>query len=689
MIRAAVPAFSVVALAVAATIPAPPPTRVDAVTETVHGVAISDPYRWLEDQNSPETRVWINSQMAYTHSILDEIPGRARIRALLDRYARLETSSVPIVAGGRYFFTRRLREENQAKLYVADGLNGAPRVLVDPSPLSPGQTTAVSLLDVARDGNRIAYGLRRGGEDETTMTFLDIPSGKELADRFPRGRYFGVSISPDLARLYYSTFSSSGPRVFLHRFGSDPKSDTEIFGKEYGKDYIAGARLSEDGRYLIYRLNKGSSGQSDIYIEDVANDGPITAVAKGLDAEFQAEMGGGVLYLHTNWKAPNWHVFAVDPSHPEMERWKEVIPEGKAAMTGFSAAGGSLAASYLDDVITRVEIYSPDGKRIRQVRLPGAGSASVLRGTWESKEAFYTFTSFLSPPAVYRYNLASGSQSVWFQPKVGLDPAIYEAKQVWYASKDGTRVPMFVVAKKGVALDGTHPTLMFAYGGFNISLTPSYSPLAAAFVAQGGVYAQPNLRGGGEFGEKWHKAGMLDNKQRVFEDFFAAAEYLIALRYTSPAHLAIYGRSNGGLLMGAAFTQRPDLFRAVVCGFPLLDMLRYDRFKVARWWVPEYGSASDAHQFETLRAYSPYQFVRKGAKYPAVMFVSGDFDTRVDPLHARKMTALLQASTASGLPVLLRYDTEAGHSNGMPIAKEIDLSSDEMSFIDWQLGVSR
>ncbi len=688
MIRAALATVLLGGLAMAETIPSPPSTPTGGAVDTVQGVAIADPYRWLEDQNSPETRAWIRSQIEYTSSVLDKLPGRDAIRQRLERLARVEYSSLPAQGGNRFFFLRRTPEENQARLFMAEGADGTPVLLVDPNPMNKDHTTAVSLMDVSRDGRMIAYGLRQGGEDETTMTFLDTDTRTELTDRFPRGRYFSVRITPDRKRVYYSTFSTTaGPRIRVHTFGTDPSGDAEIFGEGYGKDYIIGADLSDSGRYLIYDVNKGAGGKTEIFAQDVAAHGPVVPVAKGIDAEFHAELAGDRLYLHTNWKAPNWHVYTVDLEHPEPERWTEILPETKAVMSGFSAVGGTLAASYLDNVRSRVEIYTPGGKPLRTIALPGIGTAEAPRGRWGSPEGFYSFSSFLAPPAIYRYDMKAGKQALWFRAKAGLDPAVYETRQLWYASQDGTKVPMFVVAKKGLKLDGSHPTLMFAYGGFNISLTPAYSPLAAAFVEKGGVYAQPNLRGGGEFGEKWHEAGMLDRKQHVFDDFYAAGETLIKLGYTSRQHLAAEGRSNGGLLMGAAMTQRPDLFRAIVCGFPLLDMVRYDRFKVARWWVPEYGSADDPQQFRTLYAYSPYHHVKKGGKYPAILFVSGDFDTRVDPLHARKMTALMQASTGSGLPVLLHYDTAAGHSGGLPVSREIDLMTDEISFLDWQLGV--
>jgi prolyl oligopeptidase len=414
---------------------------------------------------------------------------------------------------------------------------------------------------------------------------------------------------------------------------------------------------------------------------------------KDFPAAFFGQIGGDHMYLRTNWKAPKWRILEVDLKNPAMiqdkDKWREVVPASDAVLDGLSLVGGKLAVTTTENVVPHTKIFDTNGKLVRELPSPTLGTISGLFGRWSSNEAFYSFTSFHIPLTMYRYDVATAKQTVWFASKVPINSAKYEVKQVWYPSKDGTRIPMFLAHAKGIQLDGSNPVLLTGYGGFNVSETPAFNSFAAAWLANGGVYALPNLRGGGEFGEEWHHAGMKEKKQNVFDDFIAAAEWLIKNKYTSPAKLAIRGSSNGGLLVGAALTQRPDLFAAVICGYPLLDMLRYQNFLVARYWVPEYGSAEDPGQFKYIYAYSPYQHVKAGTKYPSVLFISGDSDTRVAPLHARKMTALMQAATAgSDHPILLHYDTAAGHSGGTPVSKQIENSTDELSYLFWQLGIT-
>jgi prolyl oligopeptidase len=471
--------------------------------------------------------------------------------------------------------------------------------------------------------------------------------------------------------------------------GTNPARDPEIFGKGYGPDKIIQIALSEDGRYLVITVVYGSAAdQTEIYYQDVAAQEPIRPVVNDIPARFFGEVGGDHLYLHTNWKAPKGRILAVDLRNPARERWQEVVPESSSAIESLTLGGGKLLVNYLENASSRIKVFDDTGKYLRDVSLPSVGSASVV-ARWGSREAFYGFMSFATPLTIYRYDLASGKQDLWARVKVPIDSDQFEVKQVWYESKDKTRVPMFLVHRKGLKLDGANPTLLTGYGGFNISETPRFTATAALWVEQGGVFAEPSLRGGGEFGEAWHRAGMLGQKQNVFDDFIAAAAWLIQNRYTSPANLAIEGGSNGGLLVGAALTQRPDLFRAVACGYPLLDMLRYQKFLVARFWVSEYGSADDPEQFKYLYAYSPYHHAQPGTKYPAVILFSGDADTRVAPLHARKMTALLQTATGSVRPVLLRYETKAGHSRGgLPVTMQIEEQTDVLGFLLWQLNVS-
>jgi prolyl oligopeptidase len=470
---------------------------------------------------------------------------------------------------------------------------------------------------------------------------------------------------------------------------SSAGADVEIFGKGDGPDKIISVDISEDGRYLLIYLVYGSgSVRNDLYLQDLAKDGPIVPIVNDTEALFTAEVGSEQIYLLTNWKAPKGRIVAFPAGDLNREHWREVVPESTASIESFSLIGGHMAVVTLENALTHLKLFAPGGKLLREVALPAVGSPSGLTGRWSRPEAFYSFNSFHIPTTVYRYDVDSGRQEIWSQMQVPIDSAQFDVHQVWYASKDGTRIPMILGHKKNLQLDGNNPVLLTGYGGFDVSERPTYSARAAAWMMSGGVFALANLRGGAEFGEAWHQAGMLANKQNVFDDFIAAAEWLIHQRYTRPARLAITGGSNGGLLMGAALTQRPDLFAAVICAYPLLDMVRYQQFLVAKWWVPEYGSSEDETQFKYIYAYSPYHHVKPGTKYPAVLFLTGDADTRVAPLHARKMTAQVQAASASGKPVLLHYDTKAGHVAVVPIATQVDDLADQLGFLFWQMGLS-
>jgi len=595
--------------------------------------------------------------------------------------------SAPQERGGRYFFYRRRADQDLFVIYVRDGLEGKDRVLLDPHPMSTDHSTTVSIESVSTDGKLIAYGIRRGGKDEVSIHLMNVDDGKELADTLPEGRYESVSLTPDKTALYYCRQTPEGPRLFLHSMGSDPASDRELFGKGYGPEIIMVASLSEDGRYLLVQVLYGAAAdKTEIYVEDLARQGPLVPVVRGINARFSANLGGSRLFLQTNWQAPNGRVMSADLNDLAQERWREVIPETNSAIEDVEVAGGKIFVDYLHQASSRLKVFGAEGQFLHDVEFPSAGSVAGISGRWSSDEVFYGFTSFHIPFTVYRYDAAKGSQSVWASQQVPFDSSRFEVEQVWYASKDGTKVPMFLVHPKGLKKDGSNPVLMTGYGGFDLSSTPSFSSTIAYWMERGGVFALPNLRGGGEFGEVWHRAGMLGKKQNVFDDFIAAAEWLIRNNYTRPSRLAITGTSNGGLLVGAALTQRPVLFQAAVCRYPLLDMIRYHKFLVAPFWIPEYGSSDDAEQFKYLFAYSPYHNVKPRTKYPATLFVTGDSDTRVAPLHARKMAALLQAATGSDRPVLLLYDTTSGHSGGRPLTKTIDEQTDELSFVLWQLG---
>ncbi len=667
----------------------PPETKRKAVTDTLHGNVITDNYRWLEDQESPATREWIEKQNEYTHSFIGDLPGREKMVERLTGLMKTDRIGIPRERGGKYFLSRRAADQEQFIIYMREGLDGEDQVLIDPHPLSEDNSVSVNILDISRDGKFLAYGVREGGADEVTVRLFDVDEREDLEDELPSGLYFGISIAHDNSGFYYSRHNiMTGSRVYFHKMGTPVEKDREIFGEGFGPQAGIGAGITDDGRYLTIVVFHGSAGQkSEIYYRDLKTDGPVTPLVNDIDARFSPNYGEGELFLETNWKAPRGRVLRVDMENPGRENWEEVISETESVIDGFSLAGGKMCVKYLEDVVSKVRIYEPDGEFVREISFPTLGTVSGIMGRWSSEEAFFVFTSFHVPTTIYRYDVKSGKKSVWAKLDVPVDSDKMEVKQVWFESKDGTRVPMFVVHAKGLELDGDNPLLMTGYGGFNASLTPGFRATGVMWTGYGGVFAVPNLRGGGEFGEEWHRAGMFANKQNTFDDFIAAAEWLIDNGYTSSDRLAIMGGSNGGLLVGAAMTQRPGLFKAVVCTYPLLDMLRYHKFLLGRFWVSEYGSADDPDQFKYIYDYSPYHNVEKGEEYPATLFVTGDSDTRVAPLHARKMTAKLQWANASDNPIMLLYDTKAGHSGGTPLSKQIEDTADEMMFVMWQLGM--
>jgi prolyl oligopeptidase len=667
----------------------PPAARIEDVAETIHGTVVHDPYRWLEDQDSAETRAWINAENGCTQAALGQLPGQEAIAKRLGELIKVDTIRLPIERGGRYFYARRAANQDLFVLYMRRGAKGEEEVLVDPAKLSADHTTSVNFEGVSDDGKLLAYGVRKGGEDEVSLHFLDTDTGKERTDVLPRARYISSpTFRKDKSGFYYSKQVDEGPRAYFHAMGTDPAQDTKIFGDGYTPDKILAVDLSEDQRYLVFTVFYGSAcDRSEVYFQDLKIAGPITPVVNTLEGCFQGAIANDTLYLQTNWKAPKWRMVAVPLRTPSQEHWKEIIPEGESRMEEFRLAGGKIVAQYSHSAASELKIFEMDGKAAGGVALPALGTVAGITGRWKSGEVFFSFQSFAIPATVYRYELGAGGPEVWAKPAVPIDASAFEVKQVWYESKDKTRVPMFLFYKKGLQLDGANPALMTAYGGFDVSETPQFRDDAVVWVEHGGVFALPSLRGGGEFGEDWHRAGMLEKKQNVFDDFYGAAEWLIANKYSRADKLAITGRSNGGLLMGAAMTQRPELFGAIVCGYPLLDMVRYQNFFVAKYWVPEYGSSEDAEQFPALFAYSPYHHVVAGTRYPAILFLTGDSDTRVAPLHARKMTAAVQAAQGADKPILLLYDTKLGHSEGRPVSKIIEEDTQVLGFLMWQVGV--
>jgi prolyl oligopeptidase len=673
----------------AASAKCPPPATKGEVVDTYFGVRIPDPYRWLEDQNSPETRAWIEAEDKCTDAAIRNLPSREGIRTRLGELMKVESVDIPYERNGYYFFAKRAADQDLFVIYMRHGKDGTDEALVDPHPLSTDHSTSVQLAAVAPDASTIAYEIRSGGQDETTVHFRDTNTREDLGDSLPKAVYFEVSFTPDKKGVYYARTTESGPRVFYHAMGTDPARDKLIFGEGYGKDKIIFEQLSDDGKDLLISLVYGTgSTRADLYYADLKNGGAVKPIVNDTESVFFGEIQDGKAFIQTNWKAPHWRVLSADLNDLSKSAWKEIVPETEASIENVHLLGSKIFVQYVKDATSEEKIFDTDGKPEATVALPSLGTISGWRGYWDQGEAFYQFESLNVPESVFRYDVKEKKSTVWAAPKIAVDSSQYSVEQAWYESKDKTRVPMFLLYKKDLKKDGQRPVLMTGYGGFDVNLTPGFAATAIVWADAGGVFAQPTLRGGGEFGEAWHHAGMRENKQNVFDDFIAAGEWLIANGYTNPQKLAIEGSSNGGLLVGAALTQRPDLFKAVVCAYPLLDMLRYQKFEDGLYWVPEYGSSEDEAQFKYLLAYSPYQNVKDGRRYPAVLFITGDGDTRVAPLHARKMTARLQAAAGSDAPVLLLYDTKSGHSGGRPLGKQIEERTDWLSFLFWQLGMS-
>jgi prolyl oligopeptidase len=668
---------------------APPTARVDSAKDTYGSTVVADPYRWLEDQNSPETRAWIDSEQKCTEAALSNLPGRAQLNMRLTELLHTDSFEPPVERGGRYFFRKRLAGQDLMQLYVRRSLNGPDELLIDPLPWSADHSVSVTFENVSRDGRYLFFGRREGGQDEITPRVLEVDTKKVLPDAFPPGQYFSIEPAPGNKALYYVRVTSGGPRAFYHLIGSDPAKDQIIFGKELGNDKILVLQLSEDGKYLVCLIIYGSgSEQTDIYVQNVSENGPAVAAVAGDKALFSPTLAGDQLFILTNWKAPQWRVLSTSLSAPAREHWREIVPEGKVHLETIAAAGGKLIAQYTHNASSELKVFDASGRAESSIPLRALGSVGAVSGRWESPEFFYSFESYNFSPSIFRYEVKPAKSEVWARAKVPFDSSAFDVEQVWYESKDKTRIPLFLVHKKNLKLDGSNPVLLTGYGGFDVSETPYYFPAALVWIEHGGIFADANLRGGGEFGEEWHHAGMLEKKQTVFDDFIAAAEYLIAHKYTNVSKLVIDGTSNGGLLVGAAMTQRPELFQAVVCAYPLEDMLRYQKFLKGPYWVPEYGSADNLDQFSYLYKYSPYHHVVDGKKYPSVLFITGDGDTRVAPLHARKMSARLQAVGDSSRPILLLYDTKSGHSGGRPVIKRIEEFTDILSYLFWQLSVS-
>ena len=700
----------------------PPESRIAPVRETLHGVEIVDNYRWLEGDNSnpeqmgqvtPEVGAWTDLQNAHTRSILDNLPGRKALEGELRPLMEVGSVSTPMIRGERYFFSRREGSQNQPSYYWRKGYKGESHLLLDPAQLDSTGLTTITWISPSQDGQQVAYGTYKSGDENTTLYLLEVDTGKRLALEIPNKTQAPDWMPDGSGFLYQNLKDPKDPytgRVLFHRMGTEVASDPVLF-RQFTKEeneklattWGPGGSLSRDGKWLVLAYWTGTRS-NDLWVADFAqylSTGKLVKreVAVGKDGNSFGFVDGETLFVHTNLGAPNGRIDAYDlaesgAASTSMPAWKSrtVVAERPGmAIQGVSVAKGLLAVEYLKNAASLIEVFDATGKSLGELKMPGIGSAGLAAET-DRTEAYLNFTSFNYPTSIFRVDLAkpAAEPELWERPAVPVDPSTVEVGQVWYKSKDGTKVSMFVVHKKGLALSGVNPTILTGYGGFNISETPVFSATMFQWFAAGGVMALPNLRGGGEYGDAWHEAGMLGKKQNVFDDFIAAAEWLIAEKYTNPAKLAIAGGSNGGLLTGAAITQRPELFRAALVAVPLLDMLRYQDFLMARYWVPEYGSAEDAAQFAFLNAYSPYQKVKSGTAYPAVLLTAGENDTRVHALHARKMAAALQAVAASAPasnPVLLWVDREAGHGQGKPLNLRIRDAADQRIFFMWQLGM--
>jgi prolyl oligopeptidase len=681
------------------------PTRTVDVKDDYFGLKVEDPYRWLEDGDTPEVQAWTLAQNAVTRRYLEAMSGRDRLAGRIKTLLEVGLVSLPAVrtvrAGlRRYFHTKREGGENQPILYARDGAGGADRVLIDPSTLSADATTALDWWYPSLDGTLVAWGHSEQGSEESILQIRDVATGTDRADRIPNTRHASVAWLPGGKAFYYTRYPEPGSvapgdekyfrKVFLHVLGDDPKADKLVFGDGLEKTDYPDPQLSPDGRYLVISVSQGWH-RNDVLFRDLSrgDSGSWVPVAKGFDSLFDAFPRKGKLYLLTNHLAPRYRLVSVDYEHPALSSWREILHEGPDVIEQVALIGSDLFAATLHDAATSIERFSLDGVSKGKVPLPVLGTAGVA-GAWDGDEAFVQFASYVAPPEVTRIDLRiAGPAAPWDRVGASFSAPGVSVSRMYATSKDGTRIPMFVVQKDGTPRDGTTPTVLYGYGGFNVNQSPAFSASALLTVERGGVWVTAILRGGGEFGEAWHRAGMLEHKQNVFDDAIACAEKLIADRVTSPGRLAVRGASNGGLLVAALVTQRPDLFRVGTSVVPLTDMLRYERFRIAKLWAPEYGSASDPKQAMALFAYSPYHHVRDGVSYPSMLFSTAESDSRVDPMHARKMAARMQAAQGDAdHPILLRVESRAGHGQGKPVSKLVDQLTDELSFLFHELGVA-
>jgi prolyl oligopeptidase len=672
----------------------PESPRVEQVDE-YHGVKVADPYRWLEDLDSQQTRDWVAAQNRLTSAYLGAIPEREPIRKRLTELWNYERYTVPIQHGGRYFFTRNDGLQNQNVLYRLDTLGGQPRRVLDPNTLSQDGTIAMTGWSVSEDGKLLAYGLSSGGSDWQEWRVRDVETGRDLPDVLKWVKFSLAAWTHDNKGFFYSRYDEPREgrpleeanfyqKLYYHRIGTPQSADELVYQRPDSKEMGFIAAVTEDGRYLVIQAWKGTETENGVFYKDLQQPGSkVVELLDRFDAAYDfIGNDGPVFWLQTDLGAPRGRVIAVDVRDPAREKWHELIPQGTETLQGVTCLNDTFVALYLKDAHSQVRQFDLKGRPLREVELPGLGSAEGFTGRRRDRETFFSFSSFTAPGTIYRYDLETGKATVFRRPEIkGFDASQYETKQVFFPSKDGTRIPMFLTYKKGLKLDGSSPTYLYGYGGFNVSVVPAFSTAHLVWMERGGVYAVANLRGGGEYGEDWHQAGMKLKKQNVFDDFIAASEWLIANGYTSRRKLAIAGYSNGGLLTAACMVQRPDLYGGVIVGVGVLDMLRFNKFTIGWGWASDYGSPENPEELKALYAYSPYHNLKPGTAYPPTLITTADHDDRVVPAHSFKFAAAIQHANAGPNPTLIRIETRAGHGGGKPTSKKIDEAADEISFL--------
>ena len=706
-----------------------PHARQDAsVVDTYHGVQVADPYRWLEDPDSTETRAWIDGQVGLTNSYIAGVPQREAIEKRITKLWNFEKFGAPAKQGGKYFWSYNSGLQNQFVMFVGDSLSDKGRVLLDPNTLKADGTMALAGTAITDDAKYMAYGIAEAGSDWNTWRVRDIATGQDLPDVIEWVKFSGASWTNDNAGFFYSRYDAPKDgnklvnanffqKLYFHRLGTDQSQDVLVYQEtaEEKKDWGFGAGVTEDGEYLVIGVWQGTDPKNRVYIKDISpkgntdaqlGDGKVIKLLDERDASYEyVGNDGSVFYFNTNLDAPKGRVIAIDLNKPERSNWKELIPQSDATLTSVSMVGDFFFANYLRDAKTEISVHDLSGKQVRTVALPGIGTAGGFGGKRTDTETFYSFAGFTSPNRIFRYDVKTGESSLFKAANVDFNPDDFTTEQVFYTSKDGTRVPMFLTYKKGLKRDGTNPTLLYAYGGFNISVTPSFSVSNLVWMEMGGIYASANIRGGGEYGEQWHRSAIMENRQRAFDDFIAAGEWLIENKYTTNKKLAIRGGSNGGLLVGAVMTQRPELFGATLPEVGVLDMLRFHKFTIGHAWRSDYGAVDKypnvddpnnpfgtESQFKALYAYSPLHNIKPGTCYPATMVMTADHDDRVVPAHSFKFAAALQAAQGAAKdcdnPTLIRIETRAGHGAGKPTAKIIEEAADRWAFLVRALGMN-